>query len=85
MYVKPISWSEQMKPSPNVKYDHICGSTPLGDFLITWKGWKDYDPPTIDETPFIDAPFLGVGVDVEDAKRICEEEYQKRIMMCITE
>lgn len=42
---------------------------------ITWKGWKEFDTPTIDETPWGD--YGGYGNDVEDAKQICEDTYRE--------
>jgi hypothetical protein len=49
-----LHWSDHKKPTNGIPYDHIIAETPFGRTLITWKGWKEHDSPTIDE-------FLGVG------------------------
>jgi len=36
--VKRIEWSEEFKANKECRYNHCIGKTPLGDFLITWKG-----------------------------------------------
>ena len=81
MVIKPIKWTEPQQPNSDIRYNHITAQTPFGRFVITWKGWKEYDSPTIDETPWGD--FGGVGYDLEDAKIIAQTEYERRISECL--
>lgn len=73
---KQLEWSAPQKPNETIRYDHVIAHTPFGRFLITWKGWKENDTPSIDETPWGE-PW-GVGSDLEDAKAIAEAEFKKR-------
>lgn len=79
--VAPLEWTAPAKPNSECHYDHVIAETPFGRFLITWKSWKDYDSPTIDETPWGD--YFGVGADVNDAKAMAEAEYQQRVLACL--
>lgn len=81
MEFKPLVWSEPLRSTEEVRYNHVIAETPFGRFLITWKGWKEHDSPTIDETPWGD--FGGVGCDVEDAKAIAEKAYLERLAQCV--
>lgn len=49
---KPLEWSDAQPPNNTIHYNHVTAQTPLGRFLITWKGWKTFDCPTIEETPW---------------------------------
>jgi len=81
MKFKTIQWYDEQEASEAIRYNHVIGTTPFGRFVITWKGWKKYNSPTIDETPWGD--FGGVGNDVDDAKRIAEAEYLRRLNDCV--
>jgi hypothetical protein len=76
-----LKWSEPKLPCNELPYDHVIAETPFGRILITWKGWKEYDSPTIDEFPGVG--WLSVGFDLDDAKDIAEREWNKRVSMCI--
>lgn len=80
---KPVDWSDPMQPTDDIRYDHVTGTTPFGNFLITWKGWKKYDMPTVDQTPW--GEFGGQWNDVEDAKRMAEMAYLERLNDCLVE
>lgn len=79
--IKPISWSEPSLPNESIGYDHIIGTTPIGRFVVTWKGWKEYDPPAIDETPW--GEFGGVAGTVAEAKEECWCQYHERVSQCL--
>ena len=81
MIVKPLEWSQEMPPNDDICYNHVVASTPFGRLVITWKGWKDYDSPTIDEAPWPD--WWGCGQDLEEAKTLADTEYAKRVMRCL--
>lgn len=75
--VKPLRWSEPAKPNSECSYDHVIAETPFGRILITWKSWKDFDSPTIDESPW---GFGGCGHDVAHAKEIAQAAYSRLIL-----
>jgi len=72
-----LKWSNVQLPNGNCPYTHVTAKTPLGNFLITWKGWKKSDCPTIDETPW--GEWGGVFNDVEEAKVEGEKMYFERL------
>lgn len=72
-----LQWSEIGEPCEEVRYHHVTAHTPFGRFLITWKGWKKYDAPTIDESPWGD--LYGNFTTVEEAKAWAEQEYTRRL------
>jgi hypothetical protein len=76
--IAPIVWSEPKPPCEECRYDHIRGKSALGDFLITWKSWKQYDSPTIDETPW--GEWLAACDNVDDAKAKAEAAYKEKIL-----
>lgn len=69
-----LNWSENMAPTKGVcSYDHVTAETPFGRILITWKGWKEFSAPSVDEHPVPE--FFYSGFDVNDAKQRAEEAY----------
>lgn len=81
MQIKPLEWTEPMQPNDECCYNHVTAQTPFGRFLITWKGWKEYDSPTIDETPW--GEFGVAELDLQTAKAFAEAEYLKRVGDCL--
>lgn len=89
MRIKQLNWSEERSANKEIYYNHVIAETPLGRFLVTWKGWKDYPDFAIDETPFCDSSgnpiWGGCAVDLEDAKQICWDLYRSKIDECLEE
>ena len=83
MNIPKLLWSEERQPNEHVPYNHVTANTPFGRFLITWKGWKKWSDPTIDETPW--GVFGGIGTSLEEAKEIAEKEYHRRLIDAITQ
>jgi len=82
LYAHPVQppmlqWSEPAEPDQTIRYNHVIAVTPFGCFLITWKGWEEYDSPAVDETPW--GGFWQAFSTVAEAKRECELEYAKRL------
>jgi hypothetical protein len=77
-----LQWSENMPASKECRYDHCIAQTPFGRFLITWKSWKEYDSPTVDETPW--SVWGGFFNSVDEAKAACQREFDKRLEACTT-
>lgn len=40
--IKQILWEGVEPPDKSCSYDHVRGSHPLGEVLISWKSWKNY-------------------------------------------
>jgi hypothetical protein len=72
-----LQWTENMPPNEGCRYDHCTAETPFGRFLISWKGWKQFDSPTVDETPWGD--WYRAFKSVDAAKAACQKEMDERI------
>ena len=80
---KPVScieWTPELPANKEIPYNHVLAETPFGKFEITWKGWKENDSPTVDETPWGD--YFGAYSTVGEAKAACEVEYARRLGQC---
>jgi hypothetical protein len=72
-----LQWTENMPPSEDCRYDHCTAETLFGRFLITWKSWKQFDGPTVDETPWGD--WYGAFNSVDAAKAACQRGMDERL------
>jgi len=82
--VKPLVWSPISKSNSDIPYDHTFAMTAFGRILITWKGWKDNDWPTIDECPGHDYLNVSAYSSVESAKDAAFAMYASRVFECLT-
>lgn len=78
-----LKWTEIRDPNNTAPYTHVLALTPFGRFLITWKGWKDNDSPTVDETPWGD--WDSAHDDLEEAKEHCEKKYCEKLTEAMSE
>lgn len=82
MKLKPIVWSEPKPPTKDVCcYDHCRASTPLGEFSVEWKSWKQYDSYCV----YFNGDYLESVFDLEDAKDWVDKYYKDLIMSCFEE
>lgn len=79
MKIKKIEWSKESPSNNECCYDHVKGSSPLGEYLITWKSWKEHDSYCV-ESPL---GWIGSGVDLDDAKEIAQGKFDEIILSCI--
>ena len=77
-----LAWSAPAPPCEECRYDHTRAETPFGTFLLTWKGWKEYDSPGFDETPWGEVVYNGWNT-VEEAQAWAESEMERRIKECL--
>jgi len=85
--LKLIQWSEIRAPNHDVHYTHVEAVTPLGRFLLTWKGWKSdelgrcTDPPILDVSPWSHEPAAQVyfGDTPEAAMQGVNAEFARRL------
>ena len=35
-----MNWTEPQPPNDSIRYNHIILKSPIGKFIIDWKGWK---------------------------------------------
>jgi hypothetical protein len=75
-----LQWTENRQPNEECRYNRCIAETPFGRFLITWKGWKTHDDPTVDETPWGD--WYGVFNSVDAAKAACQREFDVKVKAC---
>ena len=80
MGIKPIKWGDEQAPNDECSYTHVKGESPLGEFLITWKGWKQHPAYDVEVSPW---GWLDSGTGLQDAKDIAKKEYESRILDCV--
>jgi hypothetical protein len=73
-----MDWIENGRP--DCGYTNVSAETPLGQFLITWKGWKDYPTYVVDEPKWLAGECFG---DLESAKTACEDELERRCKLVL--
>ena len=76
-----IEWSMELPPDERCGYNHVLGATPLGEFGITWKSWKDYPSFDIDESPF---GYIGSEMDLGSAKALAQGVFNNKILECLS-
>ena len=75
-----LQWTENMPPGEDCLYDHCTAETPFGRFLISWRSWKQFDSPTVDEAPWGDwCEALDAFNSVDAAKAACQREMDERL------
>lgn len=80
MKVKSIEWSEESQANEEIRYNHVIGKTPLGNFEIIWKSWKEYPSYTIEHTVF---GYVGDHASLEDAKADAQKRYESTVKACL--
>ena len=78
--VKRIEWSEESKANEEIRYNHVIGKTPLGNFEITWKGWKASPSYTVEHTAF---GYMADHYSLDDAKEDSQKRYQSTVLACL--
>ena len=84
-FFNEIEWSEEKEPNNEVSYNHVIGQTPLGEFLITWKGWKEYAGFDIEKTPFKsdECGYLDSFSNLDSAKKLAAKHYYEKLYECM--
>lgn len=80
MKIKDIDWSEEREPNEEHRYDHVIGSSPLGEFVITWKGWKESRSYDIESEPF---GWIGSEITLDEAKKFAQLEFELKVCECL--
>lgn len=81
--VGEIQWNPVTPSNKEVPYDHVIGTTPLGRFLITWKGWKEDPGFVVEETPW--GEWLDCYSELDEAMRGAQTAYENRVKSCLKE
>ena len=63
-----MNWTEKQEPNDKVPYHHIELLTPIGTYLIDWKGWKENPSYDIE----LKGEWIGTEYDLESAKNLAE-------------
>ena len=62
-----MNWTEPKPPTKGVSfYDHTILGSPLGEFRIEWKSWKDSPDYGID----LEGQYIGTEYSLEEAKEL---------------
>lgn len=81
--ITPLVWTDDLPACEEVRYDHCMAQTPFGRILITWKSWKEYPEPTIDECPWSDAGDYSVHEnDASESRKTAERLYRQYVLRC---
>ena len=81
---KSIDWSEEFEPNAKCRYNHVIGNSPLGEFLISWKGWKSFPSYELDEIPWNRDPSSGQQENsLSEAKSVCEKLLEDKLKSCL--
>lgn len=59
-----LLWSKEQQPNTEIRYNHVISVTPLSNFTIEWKGWKEYDSKCV----YLDGWYLESFPTLEEAK-----------------
>jgi hypothetical protein len=79
--VTQLEWSEPSPPNSQCGYHHTYADTPFGSFLITWKGWKEEDAPTLDLSP---CGEFYCGATIDDVKQEAQKQFERAVMRCLS-
>jgi hypothetical protein len=64
-----MKWTEPKLPTEGESYyDHVKCQTPLGEFLIEWKSWKEFP----DYGVMLNGEYVTTSYELEDAKEDAE-------------
>lgn len=75
-----LEWSEPKPPTAGVSsYDHSIADSPIGEFRVEWKSWKQY-PSYV-----VYSPDGNVQVEdsLEKAVSSAQETFEKTVMECL--
>ena len=64
-----IEWSEEFEANTEIQYNHINADTPVGDFSIQWKGWKEWDSKCV----YLNNEYLNSFCEIDEAKEFVNE------------
>ena len=76
-----MNWTEPADPKNGVSnYTHVMCDTPIGRFLIEWKGWKERDSYsiTLQHKDGYSDSYITDEIDLDSAKDRCHEYLVKR-------
>lgn len=80
MKIKPILWEDETPPNHQCSYTHAIGHSPLGEFLITWKDWKEEHDYSVDVSP---VGYVNGKDTLEKTKNMLDEKYKDLILSCL--
>lgn len=68
-----MNWTLEKEPNEKVSYNHVLLETPIGEYIVDWKGWKEN--PSYDVS--LEGIWLGGEYDLESAKKLAENHLIK--------
>ena len=79
MKLKPLQWSNNREPCEKCRYNHVVADSGLGEILIAWKGWKEFDS----YTAYVNGEHLGDATNLVKAKLMVEQHMQRVVLSMI--
>lgn len=76
---QPIEWSEEQNSNELVSYNHVIGTCPFGEFIITWKGWKEHPSYSI-AAPWEE--YIDCQYSLDKAINVCQNEFFEKLDQC---
>jgi hypothetical protein len=70
-----MNWTKEIPPNKEVPYNHVKLNTPIGEYVVDWKGWKH--SPSYDIN--LGQEYVGSSFDLESAKELAEEDLLKTV------
>ena len=77
--VKAIIWGSEIPPVAACRYNHVNGESPLGRFVLAWKGWKDSDSVEV-EGP---QGWISAEEGLIEAKRAAQDWLDTIVLNCL--
>lgn len=75
-----LCWTDPSPPNGQDRwYDHVIATSPLGEFVIEWKSWKEYDSYTIS----LNGDYINTSVDLSGAKGLAQEYVRNKLLELI--
>ena len=71
-----LEWSEPQKPCEKCRYDHVEAKSPLGEFRIEWKSWKEDGD---DYCLYLNGKFLKADYELNDAKMSAQQHLAEMV------
>ena len=66
----------------NSRYDWSRAESPIGQYMIEWKSWKEHDTYTVHLDTLVPA-FFDNGWTLEQAQEIAQKHFEKVVRSCL--
>lgn len=78
--LKPLVWTDPAPPNAKgIRYDHVTAESPLGQYSIEWKSWKERDTYDMYLTGWHIESCLGL----DEAKQAANDHMASMVLACL--